>query len=160
MSKSFQINNRADSYLQFNSLILLDYLFQNILPVPTFQNELLKSKQNYENEILQHKSIKQAAASSIEEAELVIKNLNDSHLEEGSSGGEGTAIVMKQNASGEMTRTVRPERKPNANYLGNFEEVMDLETCNINEQSPELEVTDVKYTSMRLKCVFKLWPFI
>lgn len=91
---------------------------------------------------------------------MVIKNLNDSHIEEGSSGGEGTAIMMKKNASGEKERTISPERKPNANYLGKFEEVLDLETCNINEQSPELEVTDVKYTSMRLKCVFKLWPFI
>ena len=35
-----------DCYLQFNALILLDYLFQNLLPVPTFQNELLKMKRN------------------------------------------------------------------------------------------------------------------
>ena len=28
-----------DCYLQFNALILLDFLFQNLLPVPTFQNE-------------------------------------------------------------------------------------------------------------------------
>jgi|MGYP004564219545 hypothetical protein len=34
--KSFEQNQGNDSYLQFNSLILLDYLFQNILPVPTF----------------------------------------------------------------------------------------------------------------------------
>lgn len=34
--KSFELNNGNDSYLQFNSLILLDYLFQNILPVPTY----------------------------------------------------------------------------------------------------------------------------
>ena len=31
--KSFELNSGNDSYLQFNSLILLDYLFQNILPV-------------------------------------------------------------------------------------------------------------------------------
>jgi hypothetical protein len=37
--KSFELNNGNDSYLQFNSLILLDYLFQNVLPVPSFQNE-------------------------------------------------------------------------------------------------------------------------
>jgi hypothetical protein len=34
--KTFEINKGNDSYLQFNSLILLDYLFQNVLPVPTF----------------------------------------------------------------------------------------------------------------------------
>ena len=28
-----------DCYLQFNALIALDFLFQNLLPVPTFQNE-------------------------------------------------------------------------------------------------------------------------
>ena len=32
--------------MQFNALILLDYLFQNLLPVPTFQNELFKLKRN------------------------------------------------------------------------------------------------------------------
>ena len=40
--RSFEHSNGTDSYLQFNSLILLDYLFQNVLPVPTFQNEQLK----------------------------------------------------------------------------------------------------------------------
>lgn len=50
--KSFEQNQGNDSYLQFNSLILLDYLFQNILPVPTFQNEQLKQRQNIENQIL------------------------------------------------------------------------------------------------------------
>lgn len=34
--KSFERENGNDSYLQFNSLILLDYLFQNILPVANF----------------------------------------------------------------------------------------------------------------------------
>ena len=38
------LDQRNDSYLQFNSLILLDFLFQNLLPVPTFQNEQLKDK--------------------------------------------------------------------------------------------------------------------
>lgn len=36
----------ADCYQQFNSLILLDNLFQNLLPVPTFKNELLKQTRN------------------------------------------------------------------------------------------------------------------
>lgn len=34
----------TDSYLQFNSLILLDNLFQNILPVCNFHAERLKEK--------------------------------------------------------------------------------------------------------------------
>ena len=38
------LERENDCYLQFNSLILLDFLFQNLLPVPTFQNEQLKSK--------------------------------------------------------------------------------------------------------------------
>lgn len=33
------LSSQNDAYLQFNSLILLDFLFQNLLPVPTFQNE-------------------------------------------------------------------------------------------------------------------------
>lgn len=36
------LEQKSDSYLQFNSLILLDFLFQNLLPVPTFQNEQSK----------------------------------------------------------------------------------------------------------------------
>lgn len=51
--RSFEMHNGNDSYLQFNSLILLDYLFQNVLPVPTFQNEQLKQRQNLENQRLQ-----------------------------------------------------------------------------------------------------------
>jgi hypothetical protein len=39
-----------DCYLQFHSLILLDFLFQNLLPVPTFQNEQLKSKRSIKDE--------------------------------------------------------------------------------------------------------------
>lgn len=39
----FSLERATDCYLQFNSLILLDFLFQNLLPVPTFQNEILKS---------------------------------------------------------------------------------------------------------------------
>lgn len=38
------LEQKNDSYLQFNSLILLDFLFQNLLPVPTYQNEQLKSR--------------------------------------------------------------------------------------------------------------------
>lgn len=41
------LQNTNDCYLQFNALILLDFLFQNLLPVPTFQNEQVKArKQN------------------------------------------------------------------------------------------------------------------
>ena len=40
------LDQKHDSYLQFNSLILLDFLFQNLLPVPSFQNELMKDKVN------------------------------------------------------------------------------------------------------------------
>lgn len=36
----------GDCYLQFSALILLDYLFQNLLPVPTFQNEEVKTRRN------------------------------------------------------------------------------------------------------------------
>ena len=42
-----------DCYLQFNSLILLDFLFQNLLPVPTFLNEQLKSRKNKDNQKLE-----------------------------------------------------------------------------------------------------------
>ncbi len=38
------LEQKNDSYLQFNSLILLDFLFQNLMPVPTYDNELIKSK--------------------------------------------------------------------------------------------------------------------
>lgn len=48
--KSFERTNGDDSYLQFNSLILLDYLFQNILPVANFQNEQIKQRQNTESQ--------------------------------------------------------------------------------------------------------------
>ena len=37
---------------------------------------------------------------------------------------------------------------------------MDLETAKIDENTPEFEVTDTRYTAMRLKCVFKLWPYV
>ena len=36
------LETKQDSYLQFNSLISLDFLFQNLLPVASFQNEILK----------------------------------------------------------------------------------------------------------------------
>lgn len=35
-----------DFYLQFSALILLDNIFQNLMPVPTFPNELYKIKSN------------------------------------------------------------------------------------------------------------------
>lgn len=35
-----------------------------------------------------------------------------------------------------------------------------METLNITEDTPELEVTDARYTAMRLKLVFKLWPYV
>ena len=38
------LEQELDCYLQFNALILLDYLFQNLLPVPTFHNEQIKSR--------------------------------------------------------------------------------------------------------------------
>ena len=30
----------------------------------------------------------------------------------------------------------------------------------IDENTPEFEVTDTRYTAMRLKCVFELWPYV
>lgn len=44
--------------------------------------------------------------------------------------------------------------------MGDLDEAIDLETLQINKNTPELEVTDSKYTAMRLKLVFKLWPYI
>jgi hypothetical protein len=37
-------NCEDDAYLQFNALILLDTLFQSILPVANFHNEILKGQ--------------------------------------------------------------------------------------------------------------------
>lgn len=37
---SFETSN--DSYMEFSSLILLDNVFQNLMPVPSYPNELLK----------------------------------------------------------------------------------------------------------------------
>ncbi len=39
----------SDSYMQFNSLILLDTAFQRLLPVPSFSQELLHRKQRLTN---------------------------------------------------------------------------------------------------------------
>lgn len=39
------LENVSDSYIQFNSLILLDLMFQTILPVPSFQSEIQKKNQ-------------------------------------------------------------------------------------------------------------------
>ena len=35
-----------NSYLEFSSLILLDNIFQNLMPVPSYPNELLKVQKN------------------------------------------------------------------------------------------------------------------
>jgi hypothetical protein len=45
------LETEHDFYLQFSALILLDNIFQNLMPVPTFANELYKIKSN--NEITQ-----------------------------------------------------------------------------------------------------------
>eukprot|EP01022_Parablepharisma_sp_SALTPOND_P015859 TRINITY_DN2272_c0_g1_i1.p2 TRINITY_DN2272_c0_g1~~TRINITY_DN2272_c0_g1_i1.p2 ORF type:complete len:1699 (-),score=191.91 TRINITY_DN2272_c0_g1_i1:6805-11901(-) len=39
------MSNPSDSYMQFNSLILLDLVFQHILPVPSFEAEVRKKRQ-------------------------------------------------------------------------------------------------------------------
>lgn len=38
-----------DFYLQFSALILLDNIFQNLMPVPSFANELYKKQNNSES---------------------------------------------------------------------------------------------------------------
>jgi len=38
-----------DFYLQFSALILLDNIFQNLMPVPSFANELYKKQNNFES---------------------------------------------------------------------------------------------------------------
>jgi hypothetical protein len=43
------LEQRQDCYLQFNALILLDFLFQKLLPVPSFQNELIKAQGQFES---------------------------------------------------------------------------------------------------------------
>jgi len=40
------LESANDSYLEFNSLILLDNIFQNLMPVPSYPNELLKVQKN------------------------------------------------------------------------------------------------------------------
>ena len=150
--KSFEMNNGNDSYMQFNSLILLDYLFQNVLPVPSFQNEQLKARQNQENQKLQQKN--QMDRNNGE---------SDSQLEmeDGSSGGEGTTGRAAAAAARERRAQANDEdRQFNSNYVGSIEEGIDLETVNINERIPELEVTDPRYTALRLKLVYKLWPYV
>lgn len=93
--------------------------------------------------------------------------MDDSHLEDGSSGGEGTggqnsrqARMRNENAQAQARQRLVEERIPNANYLGELDEALDVETLNITEDTPELEVTDARYTAMRLKLVFKLWPYV
>ena len=48
----------------------------------------------------------------------------------------------------------------NSTYLGDLNDAIDLETLKIDETTPEFEVSDTRYTAMRLKCVFKLWPYV
>ncbi len=53
------------------------------------------------------------------------------------------------------------QNQSNEKYGRNtFENAIDIETIEINESTPELEVTDERYLHMRLNLVFKLWPFI
>lgn len=84
-----------DSYLQFSALILLDNLFQNLMPVPSYANEMFKLQNAREN------------ASKISRSE-----------------------------------------------------VPDVETMNIDPARDQYEVTDVRYLSMRLSLVFKLWHYV
>lgn len=86
-------------------------------------------------------------------------------MEDGSSGGEGTGGQNSRPARGRTENTqARPrviqERVQNANYLGELDAALDVETLNITANTPELEVTDARYTAMRLKLVFKLWPYV
>lgn len=53
-----------------------------------------------------------------------------------------------------------PERQLNSTYLGELDQAIDLETAKLNETAPEFEVTESRYTAMRMKCVFKLWPYV
>ena len=52
------------------------------------------------------------------------------------------------------------DRQLNSNFVGSLEDAIDLETTNISDRVPELEVTDPRYTAMRLKLVYKLWPYV
>ena len=52
------------------------------------------------------------------------------------------------------------DRQLNSNFVGSLEDAIDLETTNISDLVPELEVTDPRYTAMRLKLVYKLWPYV
>lgn len=93
-------------------------------------------------------------------------DMDDSQLEDGSSGGEGTggqsrqARIRRENAQAQARQRLVEERIPNAYYLGELDEALDVETLEITEDTPELEVTDARYTAMRLKLVFKLWPYV
>lgn len=81
----YSLEQKNDSYLQFNSLILLDFLFQNLVPVPSFQNEQLKDK--------------------------VAKGSKNNNQNQSISGGIGVKTG---------------------------EQVIDLETIDINEHTPEV----------------------
>lgn len=144
------MNSGGDSYLQFNSLILLDYLFQNVLPVPTYQNDQLKQRQKLEKQMLQRQRAQLANGNQLHK--------NENQYEDGSSGGEGTKRLRMGLGQAEGSRA--PERQQNSTYLGELSDAIDLETLTLDEETPEFEVTDSKYTAMRLKCVFKLWPYV
>lgn len=83
-------------------------------------------------------------------------------MEDGSSGGEGTTGRAAAAAAAARNRAQSNDenRQFNSNYIGSLEEGIDLETVNISERIPELEVTDPRYTAMRLKLVYKLWPYV
>jgi hypothetical protein len=105
------LESKQDSYLQFNSLISLDFLFQNLLPVPSFQNELMKEQLNAKD--------KKSSSS----------NQNQS--------------INQVNG-----------RQPSS------DQVLDIETMEINENTPEFDVTQRQYMLMRLNLIFKLWPYV
>lgn len=72
-------------------------------------------------------------------------------------GGSGENVVNP-----DSSRNSLPERQLNSCFLGDLNDAIDLETFNFENEdtTPEFEVTDIRYTAMRLKCVFKLWPFV
>lgn len=111
-------------------MILLDFLFQHILPVASFPVERLKEKV--------WKSSKQETGESNE----------GSRIEDGSSGGEGTGHTGR--------RPITSNRKENPNYFGNYEDAMDLDQAVASEQP--LEVRSNSYSALRMKLVLRLWP--
>jgi len=43
------LETKNDAYMQFNGLLLLDTLFQQLLPVPSYLNETIKGKTGSKN---------------------------------------------------------------------------------------------------------------